>query len=92
MFLVKKFFILLTLSFFCNFIAALEKAIGLCVEGADISTVCGEIDSYIEEELTKVFSNKKSKKLERGIAFPCCISVNEMCGHFSPCPEESKKL
>lgn len=46
----------------------------------------------IEEELTKVFSNKKSKKLERGIAFPCSIAVNEVCGHFSPLPEDSTKL
>ena len=58
------------------FIAALEKAIGLCVDGAHVSTICGEIDTYIVEELLKVFSNKKSKKLDRGIAFPCCISVN----------------
>jgi len=70
----------------------LEKAIGLCVEGADISTVCGEVDDFVEEELKKVFSNKKSKKLERGIAFPCCISVNEVAGHFSPCPEDSFQL
>ena len=74
------------------FIAALEVAIELCVHDADISTICGKIDDYIEEELKKVFSNKKSKKLERGIAFPCCISVNEICGHFSPCPEDSVKL
>lgn len=73
-------------------LAALEKAIGLCVEGADIGTVCGQVDDFIEEELKKVFSNKKSKKLERGIAFPCCISVNEMAAHFSPCPEDSFKL
>tara|TARA_B100000780_G_scaffold80925_1_gene55168 strand:- start:295 stop:459 length:165 start_codon:yes stop_codon:yes gene_type:complete len=46
----------------------------------------------MEEELTKVFSGKKSKKLERGIAFPCCISVNEMCGHFSPLQEDTKTL
>jgi methionine aminopeptidase len=39
-----------------------------------------------------VFSNKKSKKLERGISMPCCISVNEVCGHFSPFPEDSIKL
>lgn len=70
----------------------MEKAIGLCVEGADISTVCGQVDDFVEEELKKVFSNKKSKKLERGISFPCCISVNEMAGHFSPCPEDSVKL
>jgi methionine aminopeptidase len=46
----------------------------------------------MDEELHKTFSNKKSKKLERGIAFPCCLSVNEVAGHFSPCPEDSIKL
>lgn len=73
-------------------LAALEKAIGLCVDGADVSGVCGQIDGFIEEELTKVFSNKKSKKLERGIAFPCCISINEVAGHFSPCPDDTVTL
>lgn len=57
-----------------------------------MSTICGTIDSFVEEELTKVFSNKKSKKLERGIAFPCCLSINEIAGHFSPCAEDSVKL
>ena len=64
-------------------------AIEGCVEGADIFEVCQAVDAFIEEELSKVFSNKKSKKLERGIAFPCCISVNEVCGHFSPLKEDS---
>ena len=54
--------------------------------------MCGTIDAFIDEELLKVFSNKKSKKLERGIAFPCCLSVNEIAGHFSPCAEDSVKL
>ena len=74
------------------FIAALEKAIALCVDGADVSTICGTIDTSIEEELKKVFAGKKSKKLERGISFPCCISVNEIMGHFSPCPDDTIKL
>jgi len=85
---VFKIFILI----FCDVLAALEKAIGMCVPDADVSTVCGTIDEYIFEELTKVFSNKKSKKLERGIAFPCCLSVNEVAGHYSPCPDDSTKL
>ena len=63
---------------FYLFIAALAKAIALCVEGADVSTICGEVDAFIEAELLKTFSNKKSKKLERGIGFPCCISINEV--------------
>jgi len=66
------------------FAGALSVDIDLCVDGADIYDVCQKVDAFIEEELLKTFSNKKSKKLERGIAFPCCISVNEVCGHFSP--------
>lgn len=62
---------------------------GLCVVGADVATVCDAVDKFIEEEVTKVYSNKKTKKMERGISFPCCISLNEICGHFSPCPEDS---
>lgn len=46
----------------------------------------------MEEELKKVFTNKKSKKLERGIAFPTCISVNNVFGHFSPLADESQLL
>ena len=64
--------------------AALKHALGLCVPGADIHTVCMTVDKFIDEELKKVFSSKKSKKLERGVAFPCCISVNHIMGHYSP--------
>lgn len=46
----------------------------------------------MEEELKKVFTNKKSKKLERGIAFPTCISVNNIMGHYSPLSDESTQL
>ena len=46
----------------------------------------------MEEELKKVFTNKKSKKLERGIAFPTCISVNHIFGHYSPMSDESSSL
>jgi len=72
--------------------AALQKAITLCVDGADVGGICGEVDTFIEAELLKVFSNKKSKKLERGIGFPTCLSINETMGHFSPTPEDSVKL
>lgn len=71
---------------------ALLKVIALCVPGADIYTVCQEGDKFMEEELRKVFNNKKSKKLERGIAFPTCISVNHVMGHYSPMQDESTKL
>ena len=60
--------------------------------GADIFTICMAVDKYMNEELKKVFSNKKSKKLERGIAFPCTVSVNALCGHYSPMTDESSIL
>lgn len=68
---------------------ALKKVVSLCVVGADVHKVCQEGDLFIEEELKKIFNNKKSKKLERGIAFPTCISLNNVCGHFSPLADES---
>lgn len=30
--------------------------------------------------------------MEKGVAFPVCISVNDICGHFSPLEDESQKL
>lgn len=72
--------------------AALEKVISLCIPGADIYAICQEGDKFMDEELKKVFTNKKSKKLERGIAFPTCVSVNNILGHYSPMADESSLL
>jgi len=71
---------------------ALKKAKELLVVGADIYTVCQAVDAVINEECGKVFNSKKTKKLERGIAFPCCISVNNTVGHYSPIADESTIL
>ena len=46
----------------------------------------------IEEEVKKTFASKKSKNMERGIAFPTCISVNHIMGHYSPLVDESTLL
>lgn len=68
---------------------AMKKAISLAVVGADIYAVCQTVDAFIEDEVKKVFNSKKTKKLERGIAFPTCISVNHIVGHYSPLVDES---
>lgn len=60
--------------------------------GADIATVCNTIDAMIEDEVRKTYNSKKSKNLERGIAFPTCISVNSVMGHYSPLLDESTQL
>jgi len=72
-----------------TFIEALKKAISLSIVGADIYTVAQTVDALIEDEVKKVFNSKKTKKLERGIAFPTCISVNNVVGHYSPLADES---
>merc|ERR1719331_1997294 len=65
-----------------------------CVPGADVAGLCEMGDKMIEEETGKLY-NKKDKdgrKMEKGIAFPTCISVNEIVGHFSPLKGESRTL
>ncbi len=42
------------------------------------------------ELLKKVYHKQKS--IEKGLAFPVCVSVNEICGHYSPFQEDSYKL
>jgi methionine aminopeptidase len=59
------------------------------VPDADIAEVCAFGDSEMNGELQKVY-NKKN--MEKGIAFPTCVSPNEICGHFSPLKSESLKL
>jgi methionine aminopeptidase len=71
---------------------ALKFVITKCVEGADIASICIEGDNYIEKLCEPVYSGKKSKAIEKGISFPTCININEVCGHYSPLKEDSKKL
>lgn len=71
----------------------LAKVIEACVEDADIATICDIGDKMMEEETGKLYNKKdKGRKIEKGIAFPTCISVNELLGHFSPMRGDSKPL
>lgn len=70
----------------------MQHAITMCKPDADVYTICQSVDDFIELELTKVYNGKKTKKTERGISFPCCISLNNMVGHFSPLKDESVAL
>lgn len=64
----------------------------MIVPGSDVWTVCQAVDKFIEEEIRKVYNSKKTKKLERGIAFPCCLSINNVMGHFSPLKEDTHEI
>jgi curved DNA binding protein len=72
---------------------ALAKVVAECVADADIATLCDISDKFLEEETGKLYNKKvKDRKIEKGIAFPTCISVNEIVGHFSPMKGESRQL
>jgi len=73
--------------------AVLQKVTDACVEEADICTLCEMGDRMLEEATGKLYNKKdKGRKIEKGIAFPTCISVNELVGHFSPLKGESQLL
>jgi curved DNA binding protein len=67
----------------------LQEVIKKCVASANIVDICLFGDTLIESELKKCYSKKK---IEKGIAFPTCVSTNEICGHFSPLKSEPINL
>merc|ERR1712214_98341 len=60
----------------------LKEGVAMCVAGASVREICAKCDERVEEETAKAF--KKDKKVQKGIAFPCCVSVNNCICHFSP--------
>jgi|ERR1711865_371506 len=65
---------------------ALKMLMEKCVVGAPIIEICALGDAFIVEECGKVHSKGKGKvePKDKGVAFPTCISVNEIAGHNSP--------
>jgi len=63
----------------CNL--AMEAVIAGCVDGAKVIDLCKLGDSIIEEEAKKVYNKGNIKK---GIAFPTCVSPDNIICHVSP--------
>ena len=57
--------------------------------GRVVAELCEFGDALIEQLTAAIH---KTKKLEKGVAFPTCISVNECVGHYSPLKSESRSL
>jgi curved DNA binding protein len=64
----------------------LKFAIGLCKPGEKIYDICVKADQHVRDSLAKVYQKQKHFK---GLAFPTSISVNEICGNYSPVAEET---
>lgn len=71
----------------------LAAVLEACKPEADIYDICEMGDKMLMEETGKLYNKKvKGKTIEKGIAFPTCISVNEIIGHFSPMKGEGRVL
>ncbi|KAF4729649.1 putative metalloprotease arx1 [Perkinsus olseni] len=69
---------------------ALELVCNAVKPGADVYELCRMGDDFVEEQTGKLYNKKvKGVVIPKGIAFPTCISVNEVAGHFSPLQGES---
>lgn len=62
---------------------ALNAVISSSKPGAKVVDLCERGDKEIADLSSTVFKNAK-KKIERGVAFPTCVSVNNIVCHYSP--------
>jgi len=68
---------------------AMEEVMKQCKAGARIVDLCKAGDAFIVAECKKAFPKTN---FERGVAFPTCVSVNNICGHFSPLKDDKTVL
>ena len=68
---------------------ALQGVLTQCVAGKQVAEICAFGDLLIEKQCADIF---KSKNIEKGIAFPTCVSVNDVVCNNSPALEDSKTL
>lgn len=59
----------------------IAKLISEISAGKTILELCELGDKLIVAEVQSLY--KKQKNIQKGIAFPTCISVNHVCGHYS---------
>lgn len=68
---------------------ALEGLVTQCVVGAKVLDLCEFGTKVMETAAAKLYTKKvNGKTIDRGIAFPVCISVNDIVCNFSPLETE----
>ncbi|MBA0551531.1 hypothetical protein Golob_022410, partial [Gossypium lobatum] len=70
---------------------ALQLVVKECKPKAKIVDICEMGDAFIREQTGNMYKNSK-KKIERGVAFPTCLSVNNTVCHFSPLASDTSEL
>ena len=70
--------------------AALTEVIKMIVPGKKIVDICVAGDKHLETECAKYYNKKvEGAKVEKGVAIPTCVSVNEQVSYN--CPEVENK-
>lgn len=68
---------------------ALTGLVSQCVAGAKIIDLCQFGTAVLEGQLAKLYNKKvDGATVEKGVAFPVCISVNEVICNHSPLSSE----
>lgn len=70
---------------------ALQAVLAECKPGVKIVDLCEKGDTVIREQTALMFKNSK-KKIDKGVAFPTCVSVNNTVCHFSPLASDETVL
>lgn len=74
---------------------AMSVVAAAIVPGASVVSVCQLGDEAIVEGAGAVYNKartEKGEKVEKGIAFPTCVSVNNCICHFSPLSDDTTVL
>jgi len=67
----------------------LEGLVSQCVPGAKVVDLCQFGTSVMEAAASKLYTKKvNGAKMDRGVAFPVCISVNDVVCNHSPLSSE----
>ena len=67
---------------------ALEGVLTQLTPGRRVVDICTIGDALIEKLVAPLYKSKKS--MEKGVAFPTCVSVNSIVAHYSPLESEDK--
>jgi methionine aminopeptidase len=66
----------------------LSGIVSQCVVGATVVNLCEFGHTVIQAQCAKIYTKKKTdadkKEVDRGVAFPVCISVNSVVCNHSP--------
>jgi hypothetical protein len=70
---------------------ALEGIVSQCLPGAKVIDLCEFGHTVITQTAAKVYTKKANGQvIDRGIAFPVCISVNDVVCNHSPLLSEDR--